>query len=938
MLDWRAGDYSTADEKLRSAAYLFEENEDWSMAATVYLWRISANYRLNRFDSLKQILTLAQRLHDEQDLVDETDTQERVHYYWAMYYEATGQYREAFAALQQASDLLRQGDETTAEDSSLLTSHLAMSGSIHYDRRDFDQAIQDYHASLAFFPGSRPDPPKRLNIVNNLGLAYIEKGEAELGISYLTSNLDILDGLDEEIHAEDYIQTYLNLAKGHLDKQQLQQAVYYLQQAAPYMAKYPADKHNWLWLRGSMLEQQGQYHWSAALEAYQSALQLREEALGPSHPTIAKVYLSTGELLLKMGRPQQALQQFQNGLSVLDREFDSQDKFANPALGRTFISYELFALLRAKGALLTQLYPTEAAAILPTYRLAINAVDSLRMWYESDASKLLLSREVKELFVGAIALIDQLHQQRPARQLLEEAFTYMEKSKALLLLENLRKWRDIRIHRGRTAGSSPAFIQLLDEERQLKRDLVLLRRALHDFQDDADNARRPVLEQALQQTSARLDQIKQRLSREAPDYYRAAYDLDVASLHQIQQGLLHDERTALVTYCLSDSVGFSMCIESDKAVLLPLNSPQQWQQAFTNYRQALEDRPSHALAPLAYQRYVRSATSLYDQLLRAQLQQLSPEIDRLYLVPDNILGLLAFEALLVSSPTYAEPSFHPDHLDYLIETYSLAYAYSATLLFESMLRSREAGALRAPERYGGFAPVFLEQQAGRSVSKDCFTESLRTLPYSRECIEQSRDLYDGQMYLHDQATVTHFREYAGLYQVLQLSTHACVDEEDALFNVLYFHDTTLATFDIFDIPLTAELVILSACETGRGDLLQGEGIMSLSRAFYYAGCPNIVTSLWPADDYATKELMVAFNAYLQAGWEKDEALRRAKLDYLTDSKRMDSERAPAFWATFVLIGHQEALTSPVGVPGWSWGLLVGLVAALGLYFYRYART
>ena len=233
-------------------------------------------------------------------------------------------------------------------------------------------------------------------------------------------------------------------------------------------------------------------------------------------------------------------------------------------------------------------------------------------------------------------------------------------------------------------------------------------------------------------------------------------------------------------------------------------------------------------------------------------------------------------------------------------------------------------------------PFFKEGSLGRATSRDCTTGSLMYLPYSEESIQVSSELFDGDPFLHENASLDTFRLLAKQYRILQLATHACIDEQDALFNVIYFHDTTLATYEIFDIPIQADLIILSACETGNGDLLQGEGIMSLSRGFYYAGSSSIVTSLWPADDHATKDLMISFNQYLYKKWPKDRALRQAKLDYLQQTGLRKINQAPALWANFILIGNQEQIMldhTHASYKPWLIGLLA-LLAILMLYYYH----
>ena len=111
--------------------------------------------------------------------------------------------------------------------------------------------------------------------------------------------------------------------------------------------------------------------------------------------------------------------------------------------------------------------------------------------------------------------------------------------------------------------------------------------------------------------------------------------------------------------------------------------------------------------------------------------------------------------------------------------------------------------------------------------------------------------------------------------------------------------------DIYNLSLNADLVVLSACETGIGELKRGEGIISLARAFAYAGAKSIVTTLWSVDDARTKDLMVFFYRNLLQGMPKDEALARARSDYFEKYKGANAH--PYFWAGFVGIGDMEGI-------------------------------
>jgi CHAT domain-containing protein len=131
-----------------------------------------------------------------------------------------------------------------------------------------------------------------------------------------------------------------------------------------------------------------------------------------------------------------------------------------------------------------------------------------------------------------------------------------------------------------------------------------------------------------------------------------------------------------------------------------------------------------------------------------------------------------------------------------------------------------------------------------------------------------------------------------------------------LFSGADSNQSRLYLSEVYNLPLQqTDLVILSACETGAGKFIKGEGVMSLSRAFSYAGCPNIVTTLWKADDYSTAYLSNKIHDYLDKGLTIDKALQQAKLDYLGDKKINPRLKQPYYWSHLIFLGNVSENTS-----------------------------
>ncbi|MDQ3278824.1 MAG: CHAT domain-containing protein, partial [Bacteroidota bacterium] len=265
---------------------------------------------------------------------------------------------------------------------------------------------------------------------------------------------------------------------------------------------------------------------------------------------------------------------------------------------------------------------------------------------------------------------------------------------------------------------------------------------------------------------------------------------------------------------------------------------------------------------------------------------LNKNITRLLIIPDDELLYLPFETLRNKQG------------DYLVQQYTVQYQYATSLLKKQTVKlSGEPTLAMAP----------FTQQEWHS-KKDTF----RVLPYSAKELEGSR----GKKLLHSAATKKAFLENLTQYTVLHLATHARAGNAPGTSYIAFYPESDTAlqallfTEEIYHLPLGhTKLAILSACETGWGNLVKGEGLMSLSRAFRYAGCENIITSLWKADDFSTAWLMQKLTAYLEKGYAVDAAVQKAKVDYLRDATIHPRLKHPYYWAHLVFIGNFEPQSS-----------------------------
>ncbi len=403
----------------------------------------------------------------------------------------------------------------------------------------------------------------------------------------------------------------------------------------------------------------------------------------------------------------------------------------------------------------------------------------------------------------------------------------------------------------------------------------------------------------------KYDSLLLQLQVKYPDYRRRLNDWQIGNVEEYQRELLYSDQ-ALIHYLIADSVLFVTCVQQNKFFYRTIEKDFPLEQWITDLRSTLtafQTDPAMAnsydsLAPV----YTSVAYRLYQKLL-APIADSLPE--HLIIVPDGALHYLPFEVLLTAAPA-AAPSRWPEH-PYLLKKHSISYTYSGTMLREMTVHPH----LHEPKvNFYGFAPRY---EGGTALLDSLFPgtdlrKDLQPLPYTGEEVYRAAKLMDGAYFTGSEASEANFRAKASEARILHLATHGRANSKTGDYSFLVFaeqkdglENEILYARDIYNLQLNADLVTLSACETGLGELQENEGVISLARAFAYAGAKSIVTSLWSVSDAKTKDLMVDFYKNLRKGMLKDDALRQAKLDFL---KRNRGQAAhPFYWAGFVGIGN-----------------------------------
>ena len=295
--------------------------------------------------------------------------------------------------------------------------------------------------------------------------------------------------------------------------------------------------------------------------------------------------------------------------------------------------------------------------------------------------------------------------------------------------------------------------------------------------------------------------------------------------------------------------------------------------------------------------YIQAGVRLYSKLIGPVSKYLTNN-SKLIIIPDDILDMLPFEALISDT----NGSHQPWNIRFLIRDFEVCYHYSATLWAMTGGDSRmDPVQNTGSKKFIGFSPSFNSPRS--------------ELPYAKEEIIRIATLLldhgiGAISVTGDKATESHFKETASLYSWIHLATHSLINMNDPGRSGLKFSqpgktdnknpgdDGTLRFDEICQLRLKADLVVLSACASGNGKLFRSEGLMGLTRAFIFAGASNVLFSIWNVTDRNTRDFMVGFYDEILSGKSYTSAIRAEKIRMISQPETS----LPLIWAPFVMIG------------------------------------
>lgn len=853
-----------------------------------------------------QELSEAEDLYFRNHLLDKKLLR-RIYNSYGIVYQQKGEYASALDYYRKSYELDRERLRQNHPDLGRSLNNLAI---IYYYQSDYQRALDHMKKAvgvLADFYGEN----HRLVAAgyNNIGIVYSEIGELTRARDYLEKALHIKKKVLGKDHPDIAI-AYQNLGAIHFDLKEYDRAISYYKRAEKTHLKNFSEGHPEL---ANVYANLGQAYakkeaYEKALDYYQKDLDINLKLLDGQHPFIGDTYTKIGETYAMDENYEKALQYYRRAIAVFVKNYNRENSLQNIVLRNVIYPAQLLTTLRLYGRALQQ-YADQIGRQQPlqwalqTYLTATQLIDKLQRSYNREGSKFLLRKRTHDLYMRGTETAYKLLQQTGDARYKEYAFYFAEKSKSQILLEQLQDMN------ARSFANIPD--SLIRRETNLRKHLTGLQQQLSlrvNNPQKEDSLKRIALQDSLFQLRVALnDHIKQ-LEDAYPKYHELKYKPVVTTATEVQQNILEPHQT-LVAYSMGKEDLFAFIISRHHFEIRKMAADSLFRKEIIDFRKLMLETTSP-------RKFSERSHELYQRLFGP----IADLIDKkLLIIPDGVLNLLPFESL-VSRPVPETETARFHKLSYLVHDYTISYAPSA-----GYLTLNKQTTVDAKKEFLGFAPVFSDIRASeKRIPHAEFNRPLSSLPSSKQEVQQLDEIFSEEksfwsflpfvkshqrrtdIYLKKNATEQAFKNLSlEDYRFIHLATHAFVSEEKPEQSGILFassndnaEDGILHASEIYNLQLDARLVTLSACKTGVGTLAKGEGMMSLSRAFQYAGAQNLLVSLWNVDDRSTAQLMVDF--YAQLGHEKNmpTALRKAKLNMIRNGRYAH----PQNWAPFIFIG------------------------------------
>jgi CHAT domain-containing protein/Tfp pilus assembly protein PilF len=779
-------------------------------------------------------------------------------------YSAMGQYDRALNYNQQALALLREAKIPRLE-----AAQLTIRGELYMGLGQYDRALEYYQQALAVNKEAK-DCFVEGSLLSSLGWLYYRMGQNDRAREY-----------------------FLKALAAH-------RAVCFQPFNRPFELKNRGAEAGDLNNLGCICTDSGQY--DQAREYFQQAVAINRSLKNRANEGVNLNNL--GILYRHLGQYDQARKALEEAIKIA-REVSSPENIWRPQA-------EL-------GAIEVKLGDPDQA--IKYYRQALDTIEGLRAGLAEKENRTSFMQTKQHVYDGFIELLRSLHEKNPTKGYDRDALEIFERKQGRLFLEEIGK------SGARNFAGLPEEVKNREGELENRRNQVQVTFEKARSQSQVDASRLISLEADMEQVKSALKALQDELRSKYPDYYALKYP-QPATLADLQTKVLQPGEYLLVYGVMEDKTCLWVIGKEVFRLQTVPAGEKELARKVAAYRHLVLKTGDAEEGKVPPQDAGKEAPGklrqeLHNLLIPGQVQAALIPGSRLYIVPTGPLYSLPFEALETQA---AEAPLH-----YLVEDYAVAYLSSASLLKtlrEAQARKRTQPAYPllafANPRYGKVSGAQSDETSVRGLQTRAYLEIMRggfaELPETEDEARAIKELLKAPenskplivKEAASRSTVFALNQTSRLeaYRYLVFACHGILPGEvdqimqPALVLAYPQKNGYLTMADVFGLKLNAQLVSLSACNTGRGSQVKGEGVMGLTRAFMYAGTSAVSVTLWSVESQSAKELNVGMYRYLSRDRGRASALRVIKLSLLRGEKG-DEYRDPFFWAPLVVFGDGQ---------------------------------
>jgi CHAT domain-containing protein/Tfp pilus assembly protein PilF len=762
---------------------------------------------------------------------------------------------------------------------------------------------------------------------NNIGICYQEMKNDEQAYYYQDRALKIRLAVLGEYHPH-VAASYNNLGVICEDKKDYKNELVFFKKALEIRKRLFSESNQDIALTysniGGTFMLMHQY--DSSLYYYNRALSIFLNHHKESTGYISEIYVRLSRINLSGGNYTLAFENIRKSVAILVPSFTSTNIADNPVIAEIRNYPEMIMALENKAKAIQIFYnnkskdPADLDKCLSVYRLISDINDRFSHQLSDEGAKLFAESNAREIFGEAVKVAYRLSVIKKDKIYEESAFYFAEKARASVLADAMEE-----ISVRHFAGIPDSLLAIEKRVREDKADCGIRIMELKQS-GNVDRVLIKTLENKYFSLTSQYQQMVDSFRIKFPIYQHLLNVPQTITTNDIIAGL--DSKTALLEYLIvGDSLYiFSFNNDSFRIKAVPVDS---------SLKQTIHQYPRD-IRRLNTAIFAETSSLLFKTLI-LPVKDMFEDRERLIIIPDGELFYIPFETLVADE---SKPNQKFSELNYLIKQCDISYHYSATLWLRS--KSYLSGKPKPVEGFIGFAPVFKSnREEGNIISADLILcDSLKgetalrsatsggrkfnELNYTEKEISSivklfARNNLQAQGYLYGKATEDNFKKQAGKYKFVHVASHGfCDDKEPNLSGIAFYqtgadsslgedvpkeinerNDGILFSGETYNLLLNADLVVLSACESGTGRLMKGEGMMGLSRGFLFAGTPNIIYSLWKIGDLNTSQLMIDFYNYVIQKHSYAHSLRLAKLNLL----HSEATAFPKFWSSFELVGE-----------------------------------